>query len=137
MFSDDRNAYRQMFFVTWDKHKKKLPLEPMEAQVLDIILAHPEYHDILEQPKKFANQEFEIEENPFFHMSLHISLREQVSTNRPSGIKQVYKNLVEKFKNQHIAEHKMTTVLAQVMQAAQQSGKMPDASEYLERLRKL
>ena len=137
MYTDNRNAYRQLFFTTWEKHKKKIPLEPVEAQILDIILAHPEYHAMLEQQKKFANQEFAIEENPFFHMSLHISIREQLSTNRPAGIKEIYQQLVTRFKNQHAAEHKMTTVLAKVIYAAQQSGKMPDEDEYLKRLKEL
>jgi len=134
MFTDDRNAYRQMFFNAWEKHKKKLPVEPLEAQVIDVILAHPEYHAMLEQPKKFANQEFTLEENPFFHMSLHISVREQLSTNRPAGIKEVYQELVKRYQNAHDAEHHMTTILAQVIFQAQQSGKLPDESEYLKRL---
>lgn len=136
MYTDDRNAYRKMFFDAWQKHLKKLPLETVEIQVLDIILMHPEYHGLLDDPKTFMSQEFALEENPFFHMSLHIALREQIQMDRPPGIRQIAKSLTEKY-SAHDAEHLMTTVLARVMAESQQTGKMPDENNYLEKLRKL
>jgi hypothetical protein len=137
MYTDDRNAYRKMFFEVWAKYAKKLPLEPVEAQVLQVILAHPEYHLLLEQPKQFMTQEFEIEENPFFHMSLHIAVREQIQLDRPSGIKQIHQNLLATFPLAEEAEHAMTTVLARTIHAAQLNGKMADETEYLKDLKAL
>lgn len=66
MFTNDRNAYRKAFFTVWQKHAKKLPLDPLETQLLNVMLQHPEYHALLENPKTIENQEFAIEENPFF-----------------------------------------------------------------------
>lgn len=136
MYTDDRNAYRKIFFDTWQKHLKKLPLETVEAQVLEVILAHTEYHALLENPKQFMSQEFLLEENPFFHMSLHIALREQLHFDKPTGIKQIRESLSQNH-SAHEAEHLMTTVMAQVMFAAQQSGNAPDEADYLDKLRQL
>jgi Domain of unknown function (DUF1841) len=137
MYTDDRNAYRKMFFDVWQKHQKKLPLETVEIQVLEIILAHPEYHALLDHPETFMNQDFPVEENPFLHMSLHIALREQLQLDRPAGIKAIYQELLQKHQPAHAAEHYMTTVLAQVLHDAQSSGTPPDENIYLEMLRKL
>lgn len=136
MYTDDRNAYRKIFFEVWQKYLKKLPLENVESQVLAIILIHPEYHALLENPQTFMSQEFALEENPFFHMSLHIALREQLQLDRPTGIKEISQNLQKKY-DAHDAEHMMTTIMAQVMFAAQQTGVAPDEAAYLSKLREL
>lgn len=136
MYTDDRNAYRKIFFEVWQKYLKKLPLEAVEAQILAVILIHPEYHIVLDDPHTFMSQEFALEENPFFHMSLHIALREQIQLDRPTGIKQISHDLCQKHPA-HDAEHMMTTVMAQTMFAAQQTGSAPDEVEYLNKLRQL
>lgn len=136
MYTDDRNAYRKIFFEVWQKYLKKLPLEAVESQILAVILVHPEYHTLLDDPRTFMTQEFALEENPFFHMSLHIALREQIQLDRPTGIKQISQDLSMKH-NAHDAEHMMTTVIAQMMFQSQQTGVAPDEAEYLNQLRQL
>jgi hypothetical protein len=137
MFTDDRNAYRQLFFETWNKHLKQLPLQAVEAQLLDVILVHPEYHALLERPDQFMSQEFELEENPFFHMSLHISVREQIQMDRPTGIKMIYQNLIAAHANALDAEHKITDALAQAMFKAQVTGLPANENEYMAKLKEL
>lgn len=134
MFSNDRNELRKVFFEAWKKHQQHLPIEPLEAQVIDIILRHPEYHDILSNPEKFQTHDF-MESNPFLHMSLHLALREQISTNRPAGIKAIYEKLCHQLADAHDAEHRMVECLGTILWEAQQSGKMPDEQAYLEVLR--
>lgn len=136
MYSEDRNAYRKLFFDVWQKHSRNMPLEPVELQILAIILAHPEYHVMLDNPKTFLQQEFSLEENPFFHMSLHVALREQIQLDRPKGIRNINEQLNKKF-SAHEAEHAMTTILARVMLEAQQTGTAPDEMIYLQKLREL
>lgn len=136
MYTEDRSAYRKLFFDVWQKHLRNMPLEPVEAQVLVIILAHPEYHVMLDNPKTFMQQTFSLEENPFFHMSLHIALREQIQLDRPQGIRSIDEQLNKKFST-HEAEHAMTTILARVMFEAQQTGAAPDELIYLQKLREL
>lgn len=135
MYTDDRNAYRQTFFMAWDKFKKKLPLEPIEAQLIEVMLQHPEYHQLLDQPQKFQSQEFALEENPFFHMSLHISIAEQLKYNRPHGIQDVYQQLLSQHEDTHTVIHIMMECLAQTMWEAQQQGTAPDENTYLDKLR--
>ncbi len=137
MYTDNRDAYRQAFFMAWDKYKKQLPLNPVEGQLVEIILVHPEYHALLENPKQCEKQEFTIEENPFFHMSLHVAIREQVRTNRPTGVAEIYQILSKQMDNPHEAEHAMLTCLAQILWQAQQSGAMESEASYLEKLRQL
>tara|TARA_R110000868_G_scaffold58151_3_gene179677 strand:+ start:1041 stop:1451 length:411 start_codon:yes stop_codon:yes gene_type:complete len=134
MYTNDRLAYRKIFFEVWEKHKKNLLLEHVEAQVQDVILTHPEYHNLLDNPKTFMTQEFTLEENPFFHMSLHIAVREQIQLDRPAGVKHAYQTLVKKMQSPDMAEHHMTTVLAQMMYQSQQVGENPDEALYLKKL---
>lgn len=135
MYTDNRDAYRQLFFDVWHKHQKSLPLQPVEQQVLTVILAHPEYHTLLDHPKQFMAQEFELEENPFFHMSLHIAVHEQLALDRPVGVCAVYQQLLSHYQTPHDAEHQMVMVLARVMLKAQQQGVAPDENDYLDELR--
>lgn len=136
MYTDNRDAYRQLYFDVWAKHHQQLPLQPVEQQVLEVILAHPEYHALLNSPQQFMTQEFELEENPFFHMSLHIAVREQLALDRPVGIKQIYQQLLTRFPTSHDTEHYMATVLANIMHNAQQTGLPPDEQIYLAELKK-
>ena len=43
MYTNDRDAYRHAFYTAWQKYQKKLALEPLEKQLVEIILLHPEY----------------------------------------------------------------------------------------------
>jgi hypothetical protein len=136
MFSNDRDSLRQVFFNAWHKHLQKLPVEQLEAQLIEIMLLHPEYHSILENPESFKAENFG-GENPFLHLSLHQALREQISTNRPAGIKNIFTSLCHKTGDVLMAEHRMIDCLADVLWQAQQQNIMPDEEVYLEVLRKL
>jgi hypothetical protein len=135
MYTDNRNAYRQLFFTVWQKHKQKLLLEPTEAQLVDVILQHPEYHHFLENPKQYENQEFTLEENPFFHMSLHLAIREQIATTRPAGIEIIYQRLISLHHDRMVVEHLMMECLAHFMYLGQQNGRMPSDKAYLQALK--
>ncbi|OGT56307.1 MAG: hypothetical protein A3F14_04125 [Gammaproteobacteria bacterium RIFCSPHIGHO2_12_FULL_43_28] len=133
MYTDDRNAYRQTYFTAWQKHLKKLPMDGVESQLAAIIEAHPEYHPLLEKEGQTDN--FAVEENPFVHMSLHLALRDQVLTNRPQGIAQIYQALHEKYPSIHEREHVMIGALAHMLWQGQESGSMPSEADYLAKLR--
>lgn len=135
MYTDDRNAYRRSFFEAWQKHLKHLPLEPLEAQLVSVMQAHPEYHALLTHEKEFLTQAFEPEENPFMHLSLHLAVREQIQMNRPNGITSLYQEALTKFPDPHTAEHELVDTLGQLLWSAQQNGLPPDEDVYLETLR--
>ena len=136
MLNPDRNSMRDIFFVAWEKYKNQKPLTVLEDQLIKIILAHSEYHEFLNDPQKFLEHEF-FENNPFLHMSLHMGLREQLSTDRPKGIVNIFKSLCVKYKDEHIVEHKMMECLGKILWEAQHSKKMPEESVYLELLKSL
>ena len=137
MYTNNRDAYRQAFFTTWQKHIKKQPLEAAESQLVEIMLQHPEYHALLENPTAYQHQAFTLEENPFFHMSLHLALREQIRTNRPAGITHCYQQLLLRYPCAQEAEHRMMRCLAQILWQAQESGDLPSEEGYLASLQQL
>ena len=55
----DRDSGRKFFLEVWVKYKKQAPLESLEKMVLDVILQHPEYHEILSMDEEeIAAMEF-------------------------------------------------------------------------------
>ncbi len=124
---------RPFFFETWEKHKKAEPLTPLEAQLLDVMLAHPEYHEVFENPECSSGRAYFTElgeTNPFLHMGLHLAVREQVSTNRPPGIQKAYEQLAALMPPLE-AEHKLMCCLEDCLWTAQKNNTIPDESAYL------
>jgi len=141
MFIQDRDSARRFFFQVWDKYKEqKIQLEALEHLVLGVILEHPEYHGLLDDLEEGLQEEFTPEmgqTNPFLHMSMHIALKEQISTDRPSGIKMLHKELLKTNVDNHKLEHKMMECLGEAMWLAQRNNRIPDERAYMENLRKL
>ena len=133
MFGQDRTELRQMFFTAWKKHLNKQIMEPLEAVVAKIIELHPEYHILLEN-QEALDKDFTPEmgqTNPFLHMAMHISIQEQLSTKRPTGIEQLYQSLLIKNKDAHETEHLMMECLGKMLWEAQSQNRMPDENDYL------
>jgi len=132
MFYDNRQQIRAMFFQVWDKHHKQLPIEPLENRILQVILAHPEYQKFLDA--RYVEQDFTPEmgeTNPFLHMGLHIGVQEQLSTDRPSGIRALYQAALAKGQDSHRIDHIIMECLAEMMWHMQRNQTMPDESAYL------
>jgi uncharacterized protein DUF1841 len=135
-----REQMRRMYLESWRKFSAKQPLEPLEAQLAAVIAEHPEYLEWIEAGDAALAAEFTPEsgrQNPFLHMGLHLAIREQVATNRPTGIADVHRELSARFGDMHAAEHAMLEVLAETLWSAQRSGRPPDEQAYLEKLRAL
>tara|TARA_R110000782_G_scaffold158901_3_gene251037 strand:+ start:3703 stop:4128 length:426 start_codon:yes stop_codon:yes gene_type:complete len=140
MFVQDRNEARNYFYLVWKKQKNKLPLEPIEAIIADVIMEHPEYHHYLEAEESSMENNFSPEQNetnPFLHMGMHIALKEQVNSDRPAGITNILKKIMAKSISTHDAEHKMMECLGRILWEAQRNNALPDDNEYLECLRKV
>jgi hypothetical protein len=135
--SAGRDELRRRYVNAWQRHRDGLPLEPLDAQITDVIALHPEYHAFLEDPDA-SSQSFTVEHgrsNPFLHMGLHLAIREQVGTRRPAGIDVIHQRLAQRLGDVHEAEHRMIEVLAETLWEAQRAGIAPDEQRYLERLR--
>lgn len=139
MFGNDRDALRKVYFESWKKFKQKQLLSALEQQVVAIVQLHPEYHVFLEKEDQALQADFLPEmgdTNPFLHMGMHLGLREQIATNRPQGIAELYQQLIVKA-GEHDAEHQMMDCLAESIWTAQCNQTMPDEIAYLACLKKL
>ena len=138
MFGQDRNQLRQMFFSSWNKYQNKLLMQPLESVIADVILIHPEYHKLLEDKEVELDRDYTPEmgqTNPFLHMSMHISIQEQLSTQRPHGINSIYQSLLKKNNDPHETQHQMMECLGKNLWEAQSQNRVPDENDYLECLR--
>ncbi|MCG6887016.1 MAG: DUF1841 family protein [Proteobacteria bacterium] len=138
MFGQDRNQLRQLFFTAWQKHQTGAPTEPLEAQLVRIIVQHPEYHTLLEDEQTNLERDYTPElgeTNPFLHMAMHLALQEQIATRRPIGITELYTELVKEISDPHEVEHRMMDCLAEMIWQSQRHGALPDEAAYLQCLR--
>lgn len=137
----NRDSGRTFFLEVWAKYKRQAPLESLEKMVLDVILQHPEYHEILAMDEEeIVAMEFLPEAgmtNPFLHMGMHIAILEQVSSNRPSGITALYQQLLRGYPSAHDLEHSMMECLGESLWQAQRNNTLPDESQYLEQVKRL
>ncbi len=140
MFTNDRIQMRRVFTEAWRKHRDNLPMEPMEQVIAHIIQQHPEYHRLMENPDAALDKDFLPEggeSNPFLHLSMHIALQEQISTDRPAGIAGLCQQITQRLGDPHEAEHQLMECLAHMLWEAQRENRMPDEQAYLESIRTL
>jgi hypothetical protein len=64
-------------------------------------------------------------------MGMHIAIREQLSIDKPAGIKAAYADLLAHSRDAHEAEHRMLDCLAEALWRAQRENKLPDEQAYL------
>ena len=134
-----RDEVRQVYLKVWQKMQNQSLLEPLETIIADVIKLHPEYHSMLEEGETAKQKDFSPEDgqtNPFLHMGMHITLREQAGGDRPTGILDIYAKLVQQ-KGIHETEHAMMECLGQTLWNAQRHDATPDENAYLACLRQL
>jgi len=138
IFGSDRDELRKMYVDTWRKSCAGEILSPLESQIAQVIQDHPEYQPAM--TGETLDESFLPEggkTNPFLHMGLHLAVREQVATNRPAGIAEVFEQLQAKSGDRHAAEHQALDCLAEALWTAQNNNTAPDEQAYLESLRRL
>jgi hypothetical protein len=132
-----RDELRRVYIDAWRKRRARVPMEPLEAQIADVIALHPEYQAALDNPEAMLERDYSPEDgqsNPFLHMGLHLAVRDQVATNRPAGIRGAFDALARKLGTAHDAEHQIIECLAESLWEAQRAGRPPDELAYLERV---
>ena len=130
-----REQLRQSYVDAWRKQLDRSPLTPLESMIVDVIALHPEYQPVvrdLEAALAFESAALNPTENPFLHMGLHLAVREQVSIDRPPGIRELQRSLESRLGNLHYAEHALMEALAETLREAQLAGRAPDEGHYLE-----
>ena len=136
MFQPSRDQVRDFFFETWRKYRAGLPLAGLETIGLEVMLLHPEYHDLLSAAEKHKTRDFTDESNPFLHMSLHLALEEQLQIDQPPGVRAGVDALLARKGDRHDALHEAIECLAEMMWQSQKDKTPPDAGFYLDCLRK-
>ncbi|MFT3956654.1 MAG: DUF1841 family protein [Piscinibacter sp.] len=139
MFAPSQNDVRRFFCETHRKARDGSPLTPMETLAADWIAEHPEYHAELDDLDAALAAVYEVEggrSNPFLHLSMHLTISEQVSIDQPRGIKQAFVLLATKLDSGHEAQHQVMECLGEMIWASQRSGLPPDGERYLECVRR-
>lgn len=139
MFGQNRQEIRQVYFDVWNKIHSNAKLTQLERQIGHVIELHPEYHPLFNQPDKI-DQDYFVESgetNPYLHMGLHLALHEQIQTNRPLGIREIYQQLLLSKQDQHQCDHLMMDCLAESIWQAQRDGIPPSEDRYLNALQQL
>lgn len=145
LYNPSRDQVRQFFFDTWAKFKQHLPLTDLEKIAIEVIQMHPEYHGILDAPERYMQQQYfpEMgETNPFLHMSLHLSVIEQINIDQPIGIRDIYHKLCSRPQGQseglqerrHRALHELVECLAEAIWQSQRNNTPLDSASYLQLL---
>ncbi len=139
MFAPSQHDVRRFFCDTHRKRREGLPLTPMETAAADWIAQHPEYHAELSDVEAALAAVYDVEAgrtNPFLHLSMHLSISEQVSIDQPRGIKQAYELLAAKRGSAHEAHHEVMECLGEMMWESQRSGLPPDGHKYIDGIRR-
>src|SRR5688500_558096 len=135
MFNPSREEVRRFFCDTWGKYRRGEPLAGLEQTALEVMLLHPEYQALLEDPERAQVREFSPEGgelNPFLHLSLHLAIEEQLAIDQPPGIRARFGELVARTGSEHDAKHAVLECLGETIWEAQRTGGAPDENGYLE-----
>ncbi len=130
---------RALFFTSWTKYLNKEPLSPLEKQLAQVILDHPEYHHLFNQAQFNHDTPYfpELgETNPFLHLGLHLAARDQIELDKPTGIQDVFKALCVKLSDKLEAEHILIECLAEALWRSEKEQSPPDEAAYLAACRK-
>lgn len=137
MFNPSKDEVRQFFLSAWQRHRSGGVLTPLELIAADWMEQHSEYHAELSDPQS-ASRDYSVEQgrtNPFLHLSMHLSIAEQVSIDQPPGIRQAFELLRSKL-GEHDAHHIIMDCLGDMLWTAQRSGLPPDGAAYLDCVRR-
>ncbi|WP_316148955.1 DUF1841 family protein [Cupriavidus sp. BIC8F] len=135
MFNPSREEVRRFFCDAWQKQLTGGVLTPLEAIAVDWIGEHPEYHGLLRDTEGALSQDYTPEQgqtNPFLHLSMHLSISEQVSVDQPRGIRHAYEALARRLDSPHEAQHQVMECLGEMLWQAQRTGQPPDGDHYVD-----
>ncbi|HSI58791.1 MAG TPA: DUF1841 family protein [Ideonella sp.] len=139
MFQPSQNDVRRFFCDVHAKQQGGTPLAAIEALAGGWIAEHPEYHADFADLEAALAAVYEVDEgrtNPFLHLSMHLTISEQVSIDQPRGIRQAVELLAAKRNSLHDAHHEVMECLGEMIWASQRSGQPPDGHAYLDAVRR-
>jgi hypothetical protein len=139
MFAPSQQDVRRFFCEARRKVRDGLPLTALEALAADWIGEHPEYHAELDDLEAALARSYAVEDgrsNPFLHLSMHLSISEQLGIDQPPGIRQAFELLAARLGSAHAAQHEVMECLGEMMWQSQRSGLPPDGAAYIDCVRR-
>jgi len=140
MFQPSQADVRRFFCEVHAKRLGQQPMEAIETLAGQWITEHPEYHadlsdlttalDRLGEPARAGT------DNPFLHLSMHLSISEQCSIDQPPGIRQAVELLTARRGDLHAAHHEVMECLGSMLWESQRAGRPPDGQAYIDRVRR-
>ncbi|MYM33939.1 DUF1841 family protein [Duganella sp. FT50W] len=139
MFNPSSDDVRRFFCEAYRKQQARAPLTPIEAMAADWIGHHPEYHAVLGDVETALTRDYQVDgaqANPFLHLSMHLSIDEQISIDQPPGIRALATELTLKLDDAHAAQHEIMECLGEMIWNAQRNGTPPDGVAYIEAIKR-
>lgn len=139
MYQPSQLDVRRFFCGVLRQGRAGAALEPMQQLAWPWVQAHPEYHAELTDEASALALDYPVEAgrtNPFLHLSMHLSISEQMAIDQPAGIRQAVELLAARRGSLHEAQHTAMEALGAMIWESQRSGTPPDGQAYLERVRR-
>jgi hypothetical protein len=134
MFTPSQADVRRFFCSVYAKARAGTALEAIETIAAQWMDEHPEY------AADFADVDAALaamgkpqpgRENPFLHLSMHLSISEQCSIDQPRGIRQAVELLTHRRNSLHQAHHEVMESLGRMLADSQANGRAPDGGAYV------
>jgi hypothetical protein len=110
VFAPTQAEVRTFFIDAAKKRRDGSLLTPLETIAADCADAHPEYAGDLADAEAARAASYGSEsgrENPFLHLSMHLSISEQIGIDQPRGIRQAFELLSARLASGHEAQHEI------------------------------
>ena len=134
MFSPSAEEVRRFFCDVYARQRAGQPMDALQTIAGGWIDQHPEYHADLADADAAVARVYDGSdgrENPFLHLSMHLSISEQCSIDQPRGIRQAVELLVARRGSLLQAHHEAMECLGRMMWEAQRAGRAPDGDAYV------
>jgi len=139
MFNPSQADVRRFFCSVHQKQSLQQPMEAIETLAGQWIAEHPEYHGELGDLDAALARLGEADtgrDNPFLHLSMHLSISEQCSIDQPPGIRQAVELLAARRGDLHQAHHEVMECLGTMLWESQRAGRPPDGQAYIDAVRR-
>jgi hypothetical protein len=140
MFQPSQSDVRRFLCEAWRKQLAGEVQSPLDTLAAGWIAEHPEYHADLADLDAALAAQFSVEdgrENPFLHLSMHLSISEQCSIDQPAGIRAAVEQLAARQGSLHDAHHATMECLGEMIWNSQRSSRPPDGLAYVEAVKRL
>ncbi len=138
MFNPSQADVRRFFCSVYQKRLAPAPMEAIETLAGQWIAEHPEHHATLadvDTALAHMEQANPNADNPFLHLSMHLSISEQCSIDQPPGIRQAVELLAARRGDLHAAHHEVMECLGRMLWESQRAGRPPDGQAYIAQVR--